>query len=249
MKSMMHVVVWSVESISKNLLVAGRLSSAVDLGLCSTHVMCNRQARNILEADGNTVIAHFLEAYREDLDLGVCWPDSGFGLGCVHHFYHAKTGAGLLGRTPADVFCKRYFLWALKFWRQGNYKKAMFFLGAACHFIQDICEPHHTNCDIGMGHHRYEDWVAEHKNDYTANGEGIYRSYLEPDRWLRECAPKSYELLDLVTEKSGIDYYQQATEYLLPLTQRVTAGFLYNFFRHIGMDIKQPVGLEMLMVG
>ncbi|MEL7567325.1 MAG: zinc dependent phospholipase C family protein [Dehalobacterium sp.] len=249
MKSMLHVVALSVENISKNLLATGRMSSAVELGLCSTHVMCNRQACRILEADGYPGIAQFLDTYREDLDIGVCWPDTGLGLGCVHHFYHAKKGSGLLGRTPADVFCRRYFLWALKFWRQGNYKKSMFFLGAAAHFIQDICEPHHSNCCIGIGHHRYEDWVAEHKNDYTVSSEGFYRGYQEPDRWIREYAPKSYELLDLVTEKAGINHYQQATEYLLPLTQRVTAGFLHNFFRYVGIDIDQSEGVEMLMIG
>lgn len=249
MKSMLHAVAWSAENLSKHLLAASRVSSPVELGLCSTHVMCNRQACRILKADGYAVLAQVLEAYREDLDLGVCWPDSGLGLGCVHHFYHAKTGAGLLGRTPADVFCRRYFLLALKFWRQGNHKKAMFFLGAASHFIQDICEPHHTNCEIGLGHHRYEDWVASHKNDYTVDSEGIYRSYPEPDQWIRECALKSYELLDLVNEQSSMHHYHQATEYLLTFTQRVTAGFQYNFFQQVGMDIEQPVGLEMLMVG
>ncbi|WP_236860328.1 zinc dependent phospholipase C family protein [Candidatus Formimonas warabiya] len=247
---MLQKVAGSVESISKHLLVVGRVSSPVELGLCSTHVMCTIQARRILAADGYTVMARLLEAHGNDLDLGVCWPDSDLGgLGCVHHFYHGKTGIGLLGRTPADVFCRRYFLRAVKYWRQGNYKKAMFFLGAASHFIQDICEPHHANCYIGMGHRRYEDWAAEHRNEYTVQSEGIYRSYQEPDRCLREWARKSYELLDLVTEKSSIYHYRQATEYLLPLTQRITAGFFYNFFRQVGMDIPHPGDLEVLRVG
>ncbi len=247
MNSVLEKVVSSVEVISKNLLVASRMSSAVELGLCSTHIMCNKQACQILEADGHDMMAHFLEAYRKDLDLGVCWPDSGLGLKCVHHFYHAKTGIGLWGQTPADVFCRRYFLCALKFWRQGNYKKAMFFLGAACHLLQDVCEPHHTNCYIMMGHHKYEGWVAKYKSNYLAKSDGIYRNYQEPGLWLQECARESYEFLDLVTEKSNINYYHQATEYLLPFTQRVTAGFLYNFFRHVGMNI--PSSLEMLIAG
>ncbi len=250
MYAIVQKVVGSVESIGKNLLVAGRMPFALDLGgLCSTHVTFNRQACRILEADGHDALAQFLEAYREDLDLGVCWPDSGLGLGCVHHFYHAETGLGLLGQTPADVFCRRYFLSALKFWRQGNYRKAIFLLGAAIHFIQDLCEPHHTSCYVGMGHRSYEDWVAKNKNNYLVGKEGIYWNYQEPDRWLKECARKSYELLDLVTEKSSVDDYHQATEYLLPLAQRVTAGFIYNFFREAGMDFQQFASLEMLIAG
>lgn len=247
MKLMVKKVVSTVNSFSRHLLAASGIFSPVELGLYPTHVMCNICARQILEQDYHSQIAQLLKIFQSDLDLGVCWPDSDMGgLGCVHHFYHAKDGTGLLGRTPANVFCRRYFLQAINLWRQGKCKKAMFFLGAASHFIQDICEPHHSSCDVGRGHHGYEDWVAKHKENYITKDEGIYWNYQEPDQWIKECAGKSYELFDLVTEKSNFQYYRQATEYLLPFTQQVTAGFIYNFFRQVGLDKQQYVDLKML---
>lgn len=247
MKSLLHVVVRSFNSIGKHLLAAGRLSSAVELGLCPTHVMCNRQARRILETDGHAVIARLLDTFQNDLDLGVCWPDSNMaGLGCVNHFYHAKTGNGLLGSSPADVSCRRYFLNAVKFWRRGDYRKAMFCLGAAAHYVQDVCEPHHANCYVGMGHRQYEEWAVEHRDDYAVRSSGIYRNYQDIDKRLKECARISYDLLDLVTEKSGVKYYQQATEHLLPLAQRATAGFFLSFFKQVGFNSAGLSELELL---
>ncbi|MCL6448790.1 MAG: zinc dependent phospholipase C family protein [Armatimonadetes bacterium] len=222
--------------LGKYLLATGRISWAVDLGFCGTHVACNRQARLILEADGQIAAACVLEAFRRELDLGVCWADSGWG--CVHHFYHAKTGSGLLGRAPASEFCARYYRRALKLWRQGRFARAMFFLGAATHLLQDACEPHHANCHFRMGHREYEKWVQEYKEDYLVDSGGIYKKSRDPVRWLKDCAQKSFALFDLVKEKDNVNYYRQATGYLLPLTQRITAGFWLNFLNQAGVDLR-----------
>lgn len=217
---------------SKYLLATGKVYWTVDLGFCATHVFINRQARLILEADGKVEAAGLLEAFGRELELGVCWPDGGWG--SVHHFYHARTGAGLLGRPPADVLVTRFYRRSLNLWRDGCFGKAMFFLGAVTHLLQDICEPHHVNCSLGIGHHLYEKWVEKHKEDYSIQGRGIYRKHDDPVKWLKYCSKKSYRLFDLVNKKSDVRCYQQATEYLLPLAQRVTAGFWLNFLEQVG---------------
>lgn len=218
--------------LGKYLLATGRVAWSVDLGFCATHVLCNKQARLILEADGHVAAAGLLEAYRRELDLGVRWPDSGWG--SLHHFYHAKTGGGLFGRSPADAVVERYFRRAVKLWQRGSYRRAMFFLGAATHLLQDICEPHHARCACGSGHRQYEKWVQSHRDEYLVGACGVYKQYREPARWLKYCARKSYEMFDLVGGGFNARNYSQATGQLLPLTQRVTAGFWLNFLEQVG---------------
>lgn len=217
---------------SKYLLATGKVYWTVDLGFCATHVFINRQTRLILEEDGNVEAAGLLVAFGRELDLGVCWPDGGWG--SVHHFYHARTGAGLWGRSPADVLVSRFYKRALNLWRRGCIRKAMFYLGAVTHLLQDICEPHHASCSWGVGHHLYEKWVQKHKDNYPVQQGGIYRRYDDPVKWLKYCSKKSYSFFEMVNKKSDIRCYQQATEYLLPLAQRVTAGFWLNFLEQVG---------------
>jgi len=236
MEARLHQVTSTFGLAGRYLLATGRVFWTVDLGFCATHVQCNRQARLILEADGHVEAAGLLEAYRKELDLGVCWPDGGWG--SIHHYCHARTGGGLLGRAPADVIGERFFRRALNLWRQGCYSKAMFFLGAATHLLQDVCQPHHSRCSWGIGHHHYEKWVQEHKDDYLVQDKGIYKKFREPAKWLKYCAHKSFGLYDLVDEKSDAICYQQATEYLLPLTQRITAGFWLSFLEKVGVVLE-----------
>lgn len=65
---------------------------------------------------------------------------------------------GLWGRSPADVLVSRFYKRALNLWRKGCIRKAVFYLGAVTHLLQDICEPHHARCSCGVGHHLYEKW-------------------------------------------------------------------------------------------
>ena len=232
MEARLNRITSRITTLGRYLLATGRIAWTVDLGFCATHVLCNRQARMILEADGHVAAAGMLEAYRRELDLGVCWPDGGWG--SLHHFYHARTGDGLLGSAPANIVGERYYWKALRLWRQGCYNKAMFFLGAVTHLLQDLCEPHHARCSCGSSHHYYEIWVQEHKENYLALGKGIYKHHREPGQWLKHCARKSYKMFDLVEERSNSNYYRQTTEYLLPLTQRITAGFWLNFLEQAG---------------
>lgn len=217
---------------SKYLLATGKVYWTVDLGFCATHVFINRQARLILEADDRVEAAAYLESFGRELDLGVCWPDGGWG--SVNHFYHGRTGAGLWGRSSAAVLVSRFYKQALALWRKGRFKKAMFYLGAITHLLQDICEPHHASCSWGLEHHLYEKWVQNHKEDYSVQQGGIYRRYDDPVKWIKYCSKKSHCLFELVNKKSDAKSYQQATEYLLPLTQRVTAGFWYSFLEQVG---------------
>jgi phospholipase C len=225
----------AVGYLCKYVLATGRIPLSVDLGFCGTHVMCNRQARLILEADGHVTASGLLEAYGRELDLGVSWADSGWG--SIHHFYNARTGHGLPGVAAADVFFERCLARALKMWKEGCYGKAMFLLGTVTHLLQDICEPHHARCSVGLGHASYEKWVQDRMNDYLVKSGGIYQSARQPLQWLKECASTSYGFFDLVSDGISHLHYQKATEHLLPYTQRVTAGFWLYFLTLAGAPL------------
>lgn len=228
-----HQIASTVGFLCKYVLATGRIPMTVDLGFCSTHVRCNKQARLILESDGYIAAAGLLEAYSRELDFGVCWADSGWG--SIHHFYNARTGNGLPGVAAADVLFDRFFSRALKMWKQGQFGKAMFILGTVTHLLQDICEPHHARCSVGLGHANYEKWVQDRQDDYSVSSEGVYlEKVLQPLHWLRECASTSYGFFDLVSEGISDLHYRKATEFLLPYTQRMTAGFWLYFLNQTG---------------
>lgn len=139
-----------------------------------------------------------------------------------------------MGALSAEVLLERFYKRALGQWRHRNYKKAFFYLGAATHLLQDLCEPHHAHCSCGMDHHRYEIWVKSHNEVYLAFDGGIYHRHREPAGWLKDCASKSYEFIDLVKGNQNENDYRKATEILLPFTQRATAGFWLSFLDQVG---------------
>jgi len=63
---------------------------------------------------------------------------------------------------------------------------------------------------------------------------GISSISREHEGSIEKCAQSSYQLIDLVGEKSCTNFYEQATGYLLPMTQRITAGFWLDFLSHAG---------------
>ncbi|MGE5381602.1 MAG: zinc dependent phospholipase C family protein, partial [Methylocystaceae bacterium] len=195
-----------------------------------THVMCNQQARIILANDGLEIQHKVLELYRAHLDAGVVWPDR--GIKSFHHFYNPLTGCGLPGGKPVYNTFINHLNCARRFWFRGNYAQSMFYLGAATHFLQDLCEPHHSNCQLLQRHNHYEHWVENNLSKFTVNTEGTYRSW-SPDQWLEQSAYFSKEWLPAVAGNGNL--FSEATGKLLPFTQRITAGFWDFFMRSVNI--------------
>lgn len=84
----------------------------------------------------------------------------------VNHFYDPETGKNCIGSsidTAIDTFLKR-FNNAVNQYQKGNRQKAIEELGYSLHFIQDVCEPHHSNNEIESGksrHSEFEQWTAD----------------------------------------------------------------------------------------
>lgn len=84
----------------------------------------------------------------------------------VNHFYDPATGENCIGSkndTAIDTFLKR-FNNAVNQYQKGNRQKAIEELGYSLHFIQDVCEPHHSNNEeesLKSRHNEFEQWVAD----------------------------------------------------------------------------------------
>jgi len=195
------------------------------LGASSTHIFCNHQARIILANDGYKQVAQLFNRFSNKLDEGVVWADR-LWRSTAHH-YNPVTGRGVWPWGNAAQKCSAYFKKAFVLWRQGNHAKAMFFLGAAAHLVQDACVPHHACCRMFDGHLDYERWVKERKHHYKVNAGGLYNQGETPEEWIAANARVAKEYYCYVKSPGNDELYHQATSALLGRAQRSTAGFFY----------------------
>lgn len=198
-----------------------------------THWMINRQAMVILYNDGFIKKSQILEKFAPDLDKGVSWADSGFRN--MSHFFNPRTFKGIYGWTDAVGECSVFWNKALKYWRQVDYGKAFFYLGAAAHLLQDLCVPHHAMGILFDGHREYEDWVKGERDNYVVENGGSYGLAETPGGWLRQNALSAVRYYHLVRSGSSQQHYRKATQVLLPRAQRSTAGFIHYFLNKVGV--------------
>lgn len=211
----------------KLVLAAGLPIQKLVSGKGETHLFCNRQALEILKKDGKQAYARFLGNYLEIINRGVLWADKGWKN--FAHYLDPSAGIGLGPWPDARLECNLFFQKALSLWKQGNKKKAIFFLGAAVHLVQDLCVPHHARCVAFCGHQEYERWVQEHYLDFMVNSEGYYIAFEDPGDWVVHNARISRCYFPYVSSVCSLTSYNMATGVLLPLAQRSTAGFFSYF--------------------
>lgn len=198
----------------------------------ATHSFINRHALAILRADGRGRVAELLEPVAGELDRGSDWADTGWKN--VSHMYNPRTGRGLWGWPAATEVCTDYFNQAVREWRQGAARRAAFWLGAACHLVQDLCVPHHASALVLEGHSAFEELGERVREKYPVYGEGDYDVAAAPDGWVRANAEIANAYLAISTARAGTGRMERAIGELLPLAQRTTAGFIAFFFRTVG---------------
>jgi phospholipase C len=196
----------------------------------ATHEFCNTQALKILQHDGFSRCATFFLQYAKELNSGVYWADQGWKN--VSHFFKPASTKGLWRFPGATEEFEQHLSQAMKTMRQGNLRKAVFFLGAAAHLAQDLCVPHHALGKMFAGHQQYETWVQQHYDQYAVNSHGIYWEG-EPVAILPANAAVSADLFKWVETDTSERWYHKATEILLPLAQCTTAGLLQWFYGNL----------------
>ncbi|KJS17200.1 MAG: phospholipase C zinc-binding protein [Peptococcaceae bacterium BRH_c4b] len=220
---------WSVSTATKYISSVSLPVQGVK-GASSTHTFINESGSQILHNDGYSRAAHLFRIFAGQLDGGVVWIDKGLKSTC--HHYDPDTGGGMWLWPSAAEKCLEFFNRALALWRDKKHARAMFFLGASAHLVQDVCVPHHASCKVFSGHRDYESWVEKRKDNYRVDRSGIYDIAGSPEEWVAENARQAKDCYDLVSKGSPEEYHQ-ATQLLLPYAQRTTAGFLLHFYRQL----------------
>jgi phospholipase C len=196
---------------------------------CPVHSFCTSQGINILKNDHPTLFKNHLDKYLPILDKGNSWCDEGFNN--IHHFYHPKTGRGIMGLTGADVHLTMNIEKAQKAFRNSAFDDCFFYIGCALHLIQDLCVPHHALGHLLKGHREYEDWVLENYISFSVVDEGIY-DFNTPIEILQHNAQIAIQYSELVFNANSKNKIE-ATRELLGLAQRTSASFLSLIFKKI----------------
>jgi len=200
---------------------------------CFVHKVINNQALLILKNDNNINQFYFFSNYIEELNLGVVWADQDFK--SSGHFYNPIKERGLYGNTNALTLAKNYYTFAISYWNSGDFKRAMFFLGASAHLIQDMTVPQHANIKLLKEHHKFEKFVKDTFNttpDYLVNNKGCYLGSVEEFvKYNSMCAIKANKRLSHINLEE--ERYYALSKYTIPLAQRSTAGLFMTFYKDV----------------
>lgn len=198
-----------------------------------SHQFLNSQGIEILKNDGFRYYGNILEYYLKDLNRGVNWADIGWKN--ITHYFDPDRGKGILKFANAVDETVSHFNKAARFWREKRYNNSIFYLGAAVHIVQDLCEPHHATNTMTPGHRRYENWVKKHFTDYSVYEGGDYGKYRNPADFALSNAKVSSHYLKRVNLARSSKSYDEATKIIVPLAQLSTAEFFHFFLQY--MDI------------
>ncbi|MDP4178639.1 MAG: zinc dependent phospholipase C family protein [Bacillota bacterium] len=200
---------------------------------CTVHKFINMQAVEILKNEGYNKEYEFYRKNMRLLNEGVTWADQDFK--STNHFYHFSKSKGLYGFSDALTLCREYFNKSLDLNKNGDFDESIFYLGAACHLIQDATVPQHVNNKLLKSHRGFEMWIiSKFMTDYTfVQEKGIYR-YKTIDEYINNnalVANNTYLKFLHIEDKE--ERYGKISTVILKEAQSSTAGFLLDFFEKI----------------
>lgn len=200
---------------------------------CKVHKFINDQGIVILKNDNHIRAYNLFHTYIKDINLGAVWADQ--DLKSSNHFYNPEKDKGLYGRSNAYKEYMLYYTNALNLYYLGDMRAAMFYLGAACHLIQDMTVPQHVNIRL-LGHHKkYENWVKKMYLEYDyfrVTRGGIYLdSAAEYIHYNSTMSLKIYRKHKI--EEEIYKRFHDVTAEILTLAQKTTAGLMMNFYYDI----------------
>ncbi|MDA8441006.1 MAG: zinc dependent phospholipase C family protein [Peptococcaceae bacterium] len=191
-----------------------------------THIYCLDDALTTLRNDGQKDLADRYRQYHAEICHGLLWADRSWKN--ASHYYRnptEQTHALWPGALAEFQFYYQKYLVAAKREAARDRAKGMFYLGAALHLIQDMCVPHHAVGSIFNGHQEFEKWARQNYTSYPVTGAGMYLQLNHPSQWLDHNAGIAATYYGLVSDGDTAGY-ALATQALIPLTIRATAGFL-----------------------
>jgi len=201
--------------------------------LCEVHVFINEKAVEILRNDGFQDAYEFFSLNKGCLNDGAVWADQDFK--SREHFYNPYTHRGLYGCKSSKHLFRKYYGCALVYWDCGDKDKAMFYVGAAVHLVQDATIPQHGSVKLLKSHRKYEQWIHKVHDDflhYSVSEGGIYleNPFEYIDKNAKE-ALEAYTKYSLIRNPS--EKFFRIANRTFPLAQKTTAGCLMNFYTKI----------------
>lgn len=200
---------------------------------CIVHKFINNQAIEILKNDGHDEISNKLSKYIDDINEGAVWADQDFK--SSNHFFNPNLNKGMYGSSNAKIECISYYKRALKEYFRGDLNTSMFYLGAACHLVQDLTIPQHANVELLHNHRAYENWVIKMHNKqqkFRVEKGGIYLKSIEAYIYLNSRkALETYKKYFSI--KNEHMRFHKITSIVLIMAQKTTSGLMYNFFYDI----------------
>ena len=130
---------------------------------------------------------------------------------------------------------RTYYNKSLEYLSLGNYERAMFYFGAACHIVQDLTIPQHAKGKLLDNHRNFELYVkANYKsnNKFKTEDGPIYfnniEDYIEYNSTEALKIDYMYGSLSNLTTR----FYLTAIK-AITISQRTTAGCLIMFYNDI----------------
>lgn len=200
---------------------------------CTIHKFINIQAVEILKNEGFIKEYEYFKTHIKPLNEGVSWADQDFK--SSNHFYHFSKGKGLYGFSDALTECKRYYNKSLAYMKIGETDKALFYLGAACHLVQDMTVPHHVNNRLLDSHRGFEMWIIKRfLSDYSfLIDKGILR-YKTIDDYIKSNALVANNVyLKHLSIADREERYGKMAAIIIKEAQNSTAGFLLDYYDEI----------------
>lgn len=198
---------------------------------CVVHKFINLEALDMLKSDGYMEEYEFFKKYEEALNKGVVWADSDFK--STNHFYHHEEGGGLYGFSNASDECMKYYKTAICYAKNKEYEKSMFFLGAACHLIQDATVPAHAKRKL-RNHKGFETYViSEVTKGFRHHVRHGIIKFNSPVEYITEntkyavCIERRFQNL-----KNKEERFSKITDKILLRANQTTSGFLLMFYEN-----------------
>jgi len=200
---------------------------------CTVHKFIVIQSIEILKNDGYLEEYNFFKKYVKNMNEGVTWADQDFK--SSNHFYHPDKEKGLFGFSDALTEFNKYYIKAINYYKAGDTVKAMFFLGAASHLIQDATVPQHVNNKLLKSHRKFELWiVSKLMGDYSfAATSGVIKYDKVEDYIKNNAALANYAYWQYINIENMEERYASIAVKILYEAQRTTAGLLINFYEDI----------------
>lgn len=241
---MQKIVEYSYGKLFKYTMKAiNPLKKAIITTDCFIHKEINKQALVILKNDKHTEQYILFSNYLAELNMGVVWADQDFK--SSGHFYSPIRDRGLYGNTNALTLAKNYYTFALSYWNSGEVMRAMFFLGAAAHLIQDMTVPQHANIKLLKEHHKFEKFIRDtyyNTPEYLVSNKGCYLNSVE--EYIRHnalCSIRMNKRLCSISDEE--DRFYTLGKYTIPLALRSTAGLFATFYKNV-MENESAIAMQ-----